>query len=184
MQNNNTKFPNNKTKDKVIASMIRVNHAGEYGAKRIYQGQMKALQKSNKFDTIKEMYKQELIHLQYFENEITRRNIRPTIMMPVWHIFGYTAGAISGLLGEKAAMACTVAVEEVIEQHYEKQIKELNKYKEEKELKNSIKKFKEEEEDHKEIGIENNALDTFCYNTFSSVIKKVTKCAIWISKRI
>ena len=106
------------SKKDLIASMIRVNHAGEYGAKRIYQGQMKVLKNNKKFETIKTMYEQELIHLKYFQEEVAKRNIRPTVLMPAWHILGFALGAITASLGEKAAMACTVAVEEVIEDHY------------------------------------------------------------------
>jgi 3-demethoxyubiquinol 3-hydroxylase len=106
---------------KKLDSIVRVDHAGEYGARRIYAGQMAILKKSSAYPVIKEMYEQEEKHLKYFEQEIRQRRVRPTFMLPLWHVGGYLLGAATALLGERAAMACTVAVEEVIGEHYRSQ---------------------------------------------------------------
>jgi ubiquinone biosynthesis monooxygenase Coq7 len=117
--------------NKKIAEIIRVNQAGEYGAKCIYEGQIAALKKFRDPDVevIKHMYEQELEHLEYFNKELVDRKIRPTIMQPIWHFGSYALGYVSGKLGVKAAMACTEAVEEVIEKHYNDQILYLDKIK-------------------------------------------------------
>src|SRR3546814_4906889 len=101
-----------------LARMLRVDHAGEYGARRIYEGQLAVLGKSACAPTLKHMHAQELVHLRTFEDLLVRHRVRPTLLQPVWHVAGFALGAATALLGEKAAMACTVAVEEVIDEHY------------------------------------------------------------------
>ena len=128
-----------------IKHIIRVNHAGEYGAKRIYQGQLAALKDDPETCTlIEHMAEQEDVHLKYFEDEIVKRQIRPTAFHPVWHLGGYAMGYITGKMGKRAAMACTVAVEEVIANHYQSQIDALEGDSSEKSLRTKIAQFKAE----------------------------------------
>lgn len=166
-----------------IEQIIRVNHAGEFGAKRIYEGQIQYLKNDKDLETVKHMYYQELEHLDFFDKELINRDIRPTLLMPLWSKLGFALGAITANMGSKSAMACTVAVEEVIEEHYQQQIERLKKNPKEKVLRNKIKKFQQEEVEHKEIGIENDALEFPGYAVLTAFIKKASKCAIWLSKR-
>ena len=178
-------IPLSKSEKKAkVESMIRVNHAGEYGAKRIYQGQLEVLAETDAYETVKEMHDQELKHLEYFEEEIITRGTRPTLLMPLWHFLGFGLGKITAKIGKEAAMACTVAVEEVIEEHYEEQLAELNELGDENELATAIKKFQAEEIEHKNTAIKNDALETVGYTLLSAFIKKASRCAIWLSKRI
>ncbi len=168
-----------KTKNK-IEEIIRVNHAGEFGAKRIYQGQLSVLKDHTE---IKHMLEQELNHLEYFEKEIIKRKVRPTILSPIWNIAGFALGAITARLGEKAAMACTVAVEEVIGEHYQEQLDQLKDSKSEKELRNKIAKFRDEELEHRDKGIEFDALKAPAYPILTGLIKLASKTAIKLSKK-
>lgn len=178
------RFPNDISEEKEIEQMIRVNHAGEYGAKRIYQGQLAVLKGKESEAIISKMAKQEEEHLQEFSQMVGARKIRPTALLPVWHIAGYALGAASALLGEKAAMACTVAVEEVIDEHYQSQIQKLNKNKKEKKLNQKIKKFRADELEHRDIGIAHDAESAPAYSVLTSAVKAASKTAIWLSKRI
>jgi ubiquinone biosynthesis monooxygenase Coq7 len=166
-----------------IAQMIRVNHAGEYGARRIYAGQMAVLRKHACFLELQHMYDQELSHMQYFAQEIVRQRIRPTALQPAWHVLGYALGAATALLGEKAAMACTVAVEDAIAEHYQEQIDSLRDGQHE-ELKHKIEQFRNEELEHRHIGIERKAEETAFYRPLYKVVQGASKLAIWLSKRI
>ncbi|WPX95970.1 demethoxyubiquinone hydroxylase family protein [Candidatus Bandiella euplotis] len=172
-----------KNKKTFIDEVIRVNHAGEFGAKRIYEGQIRFLKDTKHLELVKHMYKQELEHLDYFNREVVNRDVRPTALAPIWNGLGFALGAVTAIIGNKAAMACTVAVEEVIEEHYQEQIDKLACYPEEKELCSVIKKFQQEEVEHKNIGIENDALDAPAFAILTRCIKKASKCAIWLSKR-
>jgi ubiquinone biosynthesis monooxygenase Coq7 len=118
-------MPGDASPEKALEEMIRVNHAGEYGAVRIYQGQLAVLGKTASAPLIQEMALQEQEHLQEFERQLVARRIRPTLLTPLWHVAGFALGAATALLGEKAAMACTVAVEEVINDHYLEQKEQL-----------------------------------------------------------
>ena len=171
-----------KDKD-FINQAIRVNHAGEFGAKRIYEGQIKYLKDDKDIEIVKQMYKQELKHLDYFNDELIKRDIRPTVLMPLWNKLGFALGAITAKIGTKTAMACTVAVEEVIEEHYQEQIDKLKKNQEEKLLLKKIKKFQKEESEHKDIGLDNDAINSPGYTVLAMCIKKASRCAIWLSKR-
>ena len=166
-----------------IASMIRVNHAGEYGAKVIYEGQMKALGHDPALrKLLAHMTEQELAHLSYFERELVARHIRPTLLQPLWHIAGYTLGFLTGKLGKEAAMACTVAVESVISGHYQSQLDALPPS--EKKLRAAIAKFKAEEEEHHDIGLENDAEQAPAYPLLTALIKAGSRAAIEVAKRI
>lgn len=172
-----------KTGSREIASMIRVNHAGEYGAKRIYEGQMKALGHDPKTRKLLEhMTAQELEHLAFFEKELLERRVRPTLLHPVWHAAGFALGYVTGKIGKEAAMACTVAVESVISGHYQSQLDALPPA--EKKLRASIAKFKAEEEEHHDIGLENDAENAPAYPVLSALIKAGSRLAIGIAKKI
>jgi len=173
----------NKTK---VEEFIRVDHAGERGAIKIYEGQLLALNTFVKDDnlkkTIQEMKAQEKEHCIYFENEIKRRNIKPTKLMPLWDLLGVGLGFGSTLLGKKAAMLCTASVEEVIDEHYEKQINQLKP--DEKILKEKIKKFRLDELHHKDIAYEKGATKKGLYKILDRIIKTGSKVAINISEKI
>lgn len=164
----------------ILESIIRVNQAGEFGAKRIYEGQMAVLKGNKK---IEHMYKQELEHLAYFDKQSKTRNIKPTVFTPLWNLAGFALGAGTALLGEKAAMACTVAVEEVIDEHYQEQLQMLSKTSE-KELYKKIEKFRAEELEHRDTGIEHGAEQAPAYNLLTQFVKCASKVAIYISKRV
>lgn len=176
------RLPGDLTKEELLEQMIRVNHAGEYGAKRIYAGQMRILKNDECYEELQHMAEQEEEHLQYFADQITKRKVRPTALMPIWHVAGYAMGAATALMGKKAAMACTVAVETVIDEHYQEQLNELGN--DEKELKAAITKFREEELEHRDIGLEHDAEQTPGYELLSFGVKSASKLAIWLSKRI
>lgn len=169
-----------KNKKRKIEEIIRVNHAGEFGAKRIYQGQLSVLKDHTE---IKHMLEQELEHLDYFEKEIIARRVRPTVFSPIWNMAGFALGALTARLGEKAAMACTVAVEEVIGEHYQEQLDQLKGNKEENELRKRIAKFRDEELEHRDTGIELDAKNALAYPVLTGFIKIASKTAIWLSKR-
>ena len=174
---------NNRAKKKLIDEIIRVDHAGEYGATKIYSGQIKIFGKNSKIGkTIQHMADQEEEHINTFNKLIVEKRVRPTAMMPVWNLAGYFLGITTALMGKKAAMACTVAVEDIIGKHYEEQAKKLGN--KEPELKKIILKFRDDELEHHDIGIEHDAEKTLGYNILSKVIKTGCKVAIAISKKI
>ena len=172
-----------KTDRSILEEIIRVDHAGEYGATRIYDGQIAVFGKNSKIGkTIQHMADQEQEHIQKFEELIVKNRVRPTALIPVWNVAGYALGVSTALLGEKAAMACTVAVETVIGNHYGEQLSLLED--EQKELKKTIKKFKADELEHHDIGIAHDAEKTPGYKVLSKVIELGCKTAIEISKKI
>ena len=169
-----------------VEEFIRVDHAGERGAIKIYEGQLLALNTFIKDDdlkkTIEEMKKHEKEHCDYFENEIKKRNINPTKLLPLWDLMGVGLGFGSTILGKKAAMLCTASVEEVIDEHYLNQIKQLGN--DEKNLKKKIVKFREDELNHKDIAYEKGATKKGIYSILDKVIKTGSKIAINISEKI
>jgi len=175
-----------KTDQKILEEIIRVDHAGERGAIKIYEGQLLALKTIKKDDTLKniieKMQEHEREHLLYFEKEIQKRNIKPTYLLPLWDVMGVALGFGTALLGKKAAMLCTASVEEVIEDHYKNQIKKLGK--DEKILKAKIEKFKNDEVDHKNIAYESGATNKGIYSIMDKLIKTSSKIAITISEKI
>ena len=172
-----------KTDRSILEEIIRVDHAGEYGATRIYDGQIAVFGKNSKIGkTIQHMADQEQEHIQKFEELIVKNRVRPTALIPVWNVAGYALGVSTALLGEKAAMACTVAVETVIGNHYGEQLSLLED--DQKELKKTIKKFKADELEHHDIGIAHDAEKTPGYKVLSKVIELGCKTAIKISKKI
>ena len=166
-----------------IDSMIRVDHAGEYGAKRIYEGQLAVLGHDPKLKKIiTHMAEQEQAHLDFFEKEIAARQVRPTALQPLWHAAGYALGALTARMGKEAAMACTVAVETVISEHYQGQLDALKNNPQEKKLRAAIQKFKAEEEEHHDIGIKHDAKSAKAYPLLSRLIKSGARMAIEIAK--
>jgi ubiquinone biosynthesis monooxygenase Coq7 len=175
-------LPGDRPKHKIISSIIRVNHAGEFGAKRIYQGQLDYTQDQETWNLINHMKKQEEKHLDYFANAIKKRRVRPTILMPLWHLYGYALGALTAKLGKTSAMACTESVEEVINEHYLDQLQKLTHYHEEKELKKHIEQFRQEELEHQSIAQQYDAAKAPMHKALAAVIKISCKFAIQMSK--
>ena len=175
-------LPGDLPTEKLLERIVRVDHAGEYGAVRIYEGQLAVLGNSNKADVIRHMAEQEREHLDKFNELIGARRVRPTALMPVWHAAGFALGAATALMGERAAMACTAAVEEVIDEHYAKQAAALGN--DEAELRETIEKFREDELEHRDTAIAHEAEETPGYEALSAVIKKGSKLAIWLSERV
>ena len=175
-----------KTNKNKIEGFIRVDHAGERGAIKIYEGQLLALntfvKDENLKKTIEKMKVHEKEHCEFFENEIKKRNIKPTKFLPLWDLLGVGLGFGSTLLGKKAAMLCTASVEEVIDKHYLNQINQLED--DEKELKKKIIKFREDELHHKDIAYEEGATKKGFYSILDKVIKTGSKIAINISEKI
>ena len=169
-----------------VEEFIRVDHAGERGAVKIYEGQLLALNTIVKNDnlkkTIEDMKEHEIEHCQFFENEIKKRNIEPTKFLPLWDLLGLGLGFGSTILGKKAAMLCTASVEEVIDEHYQDQINQLGP--EEKSLKKKITKFREDELHHKDIAYEEGASKKGLYLIMDKIIKTGSKIAINISEKI
>ena len=175
-----------KTNKKILEEIIRVDHAGERGAIKIYEGQLLAL-KTFKQDAdlekqIEEMKEHEKEHYEFFDQEIQKRNIKPTKLLPVWDLLGVTLGFGTAMLGKKAAMLCTASVEEVIDSHYKNQTFELKE--DEKELKNKINKFRDDELNHKDIAYESGATKDGLYGLLDKVIKTSSRIAIKISEKI
>lgn len=163
--------------------MIRVDHAGEYGAARIYAGQLAVMgNRSTVAPEIGRMKAQEARHLAVFDRLIVARGVRPTLLHPLWHVAGYALGAATALMGPAAAMACTVAVEEAIDEHYAAQAAALGE--DEAPLRETIEKFRAEELEHRDIGLENEAELAPAYKLLSRVIKAGCKVAIAVSERV
>ena len=177
------KTSKNKTNREILEQIIRVDHAGEYGATRIYDGQIAVFGKNSKIGkTIQHMADQEQEHIDKFNELILEHRVRPTALLPVWNIAGFALGASTAFLGEKAAMACTVAVEKVIGEHYQEQLDLLED--DHKDLKKIISKFRDDELEHHDIGIEHDAESAPGYKIMSKVIELGCKTAIAISKKI
>lgn len=188
----------------MVDKFVRVDHAGELGADRIYAGQMAILGKKNKNftiidkisklffsghtkvgPTIKHMWEQEKVHRTEMERLIKKHRVRPTIMTPFWNVAGFMLGASTALMGEKAAMACTVAVETVIVEHYNDQLRQLmDTPNPDKELLETITKFRDEEQEHHDCGIDHGAQQAPFYEALTNVIKFGCKTAIKISEKI
>ena len=175
-----------KTNKKKIEEFIRVDHAGERGAIKIYEGQLLALNTFIKDDELKkvieEMKEHEKEHCEYFEDEIKKRKIKPTKFLPLWDLLGVGLGFSSTILGKKAAMLCTASVEEVIQEHYANQIAQLEP--DDKKLKEKIIKFREDELHHKDIAYDKGATKECAYSILDKIIKTGSKIAINISEKI
>jgi ubiquinone biosynthesis monooxygenase Coq7 len=176
------RLPGDPSPEELVARMIRVDQAGEYGARRIYEGQLAVLGRRPSGAKIRRMYEQELKHLETFDGLIAARRVRPTALQPFWHVTGFALGAATALLGEKAAMACTVAVEEVIDEHYAGQAERLGT--EEAALKETIETFRAEELEHRDTGLAEGAEEAPGYPLLNGAIKAGSRLAIWLSTRI
>ena len=175
-----------KTDKNKIEEFIRVDHAGERGAIKIYEGQLLALNTFVKDEKLKKMIEEmknhEKKHLDFFNKEIKRRNIKPTKLLPLWDLLGVGLGFGSAIIGKKATMLCTASVEEVIDEHYQNQINELDS--DEKVLKEKIKKFRDDELHHRDIAYEQGASKKGFYSILDKIIKTGSKVAINISEKI
>ena len=175
-----------KTNKKILEEIIRVDHAGERGAIKIYEGQLLALKTFKQDEALKkqieEMKEHEKEHYEFFNQEIKRRKIEPTKLLPIWDLLGVTLGFSTAMMGKKAAMLCTASVEEVIDGHYKNQTYKLEE--DEKELKNKINKFREDELHHKDIAYESGATKEGLYGLLDKLIKTSSSLAIKISEKI
>ncbi|XP_035690746.1 5-demethoxyubiquinone hydroxylase, mitochondrial-like [Branchiostoma floridae] len=171
---------------RMVDRFIRVDHAGEVGANYIYRGQMAVLGNTEVGRVIQRMWDQEKEHMAKFEELIPQHRVRPTVLLPIWNVAGFVLGAGTALLGKEGAMACTVAVEDSIVEHYNSQIRALieDDPEKHKELLEVIKKFRDEELEHHDMGLEHDAEAAPAYQTLTNVIKGGCKAAIWLSERI
>jgi len=176
------RLPGDLSGREIVHRMIRVDHAGEYGAKRIYEGQLAVLGDAPEAEPIRHMAAQESRHLEAFERLIAERRVRPTALHPLWHVAGYALGAATALMGPKAAMACTVAVEEVIDAHYQNQTRRLGA--EEGELGAMIEKFRAEEIEHRELARAHGAEAAPGYPLLAGAIRAGSRLAIWLAERL
>ena len=157
-------MPGDPSKDEMVERMLRVDHAGEYGAVRIYEGQMAVLGEKASGGAIKHMAEQEEVHLATFNDLVAERRVRPTALLPLWHLAGFALGAGKALLGEKAAHACTVEGED--------------------DLRDTFEKFRQEELEHHDTALDLGAEEAPGYEALKGVIKRGSKLAIWLSERI
>jgi ubiquinone biosynthesis monooxygenase Coq7 len=174
-------LPGDLPRDELLQRIIRVDHAGEYGARRIYEGQLAVLGRRPDAAPIRHMAEQEERHLAAFERLMAERRVRPTALHPLWHIAGFALGAGTALLGREAAMACTVAVEEVIDEHYARQAARLGA--DEPELKAMIDEFRAEELEHRDLGLAEGAEQAPAYDLLKGTIKAGSRLAIWLAER-
>ncbi len=178
------RMPGDPSKEDMLERMIRVDHAGEYGAVRIYEGQLAVLGQAASRPDIEHMAEQERVHLEKFNSLIRERKVRPTALMPLWHMAGFALGAGTALMGEKAAHACTVAVEEVIDEHYAEQVEALDAEGDESELRDTFEKFRLEELEHRDTALGHGAEMAPGYAALKAAVKTGSKLAIWLSKRV
>lgn len=177
------------TRGAAVEEMVRVDHAGEYGAVRIYSGQLAVFErlphKRKIAESLAHMRDEEVEHLNKFNELIAERGVRPTALTPFWHVAGFALGAATALMGEKAAHACTAAVEEVIDDHYRGQIERLKDLGgEEAELAETIEKFREEEVRHKNEALAEGAEQAVGYPLLSGVIRTGCKLAIRVAEKV
>lgn len=176
------RLPGDTRHEDGVAAMLRVDHAGEYGAVRIYEGQLAVLGRGRARDAVRHMGEQEKRHLAAFDRLLAERRVRPTALHPLWHVAGFALGAATALLGEQAAMACTVAVEEVIDEHYREQAERLGD--DDPELASTIREFHAQELEHRAVALEHGARETPGYDLIAGAVKAGSRLAIWLSTRI
>ena len=176
------RLPGDPVPRTAVARILRVDHAGEFGAKRIYDGQLAVLGRSRAAPAIRAMAEQEKRHLAAFERLVAERRVRPTALSPIWDAAGFALGAATALLGERAAMACTVAVEEVIDRHYARQAAALGEA--EPALTARIEEFRADELHHRAVALEHGAAETPGYGLLAAAIKAGSRLAIWLSERV
>jgi ubiquinone biosynthesis monooxygenase Coq7 len=180
-----------KTDKKIIEEIIRVNHAGEMSQIKIFEGQLLALKTIKQDETLKdlieEMKEQEKVHLEYFKQQLQKRKVKPTYLLPLWDVMSVALGFGSALLGKKATLLTTAAIEEEISDHYKSQLLKLRN--DEKDLKKKIEQFKEDEASHKNMAYEaagatNKGLYSIIDKVIKTVIKTGSRIAITISEKI
>lgn len=180
----NRPLPGAKNNTDQLHELIRVDQAGEYGAVRIYKGQLAFTQDPETRRQIEHMLSQEQEHLDQFNEQLIKYRVRPTLLQPLWHVAGFAMGALTALCGKRTAMACTVAVEEVIDEHYASQERWLENQNSHPDLKSLVTKCRLEELEHRDLGLEQEAEKAPFYPLIRNVIKATSKLAIKISKRL
>ena len=176
------RLPGDPDRDTLLARMIRVDQAGEYGAARIYDGQLAVLAGSRAAAAIGRMRDREQRHLEAFDRLLVARRVRPTLLSPLWHVAGFALGAGTALMGVRAAMACTVAVEEVIDEHYAQQSAQLGD--DEAEFKAVIEEFRADEQAHRDTALAYGAVRAPGYRLLLAAVKAGSRAAIWLSTRL
>ncbi|MBM3508209.1 MAG: demethoxyubiquinone hydroxylase family protein [Alphaproteobacteria bacterium] len=177
------RLPGDPTLAQEVERALRVDHAGEYGAVRIYAGQLAVLgRRGRAAEAVRHMAAQEERHLAAFESLLADRGVRPTALAPVWNVAGFALGAATALLGDRAAMACTEAVEEVIDGHYRRQVKRLAGA--EPKLAETLEHFRGEEIKHRDIARAEGAQEAPGYPVLTGTVRTATRLAIWLSERI
>jgi 3-demethoxyubiquinol 3-hydroxylase len=176
------RLPGDRSPSDEIARMVRVNHAGEYGATRIYQGQLDVLGRRGRAGEIRRMAETENRHLARFEELMHERRVRPTILCPLWSVAGYALGVATALLGERAALACTVAIEDVIDEHYREQAEYLADI--DPDLRHTVLSFRDDEIAHRDTALARGAEDALGYDLITAAVKTGSRLAIWLSTRL
>jgi 3-demethoxyubiquinol 3-hydroxylase len=172
---------------RLVERVIRVDQAGEFGAVRIYEGQLAALRWTGRTNSeagrkIAIMARAEREHRATFDKLMTTRRVRPTALSPLWSLAGFGLGVATALMGDKAAMACTVAIEDTIDEHYARQAAALGD--DEAELRTTVEKFRADEIAHRDEALASGAEQAPAYGALTSAIKAGSKLAIWLSTRI
>ena len=176
------RLPGDLTKEQLIDRILRVDHAGEYGAVRIYEGQLRVLGRSRAAPVIREMAEKEREHLAKFDELLPKRRVRPSLLQPLWHVAGFALGAATAALGARAAMACTEAVEEVIDRHYARQVELLGD--DEAELRALCERYRQDEVEHGETALAHGSREALAYRPLTAVVKAGSRAAIWLAERI
>ena len=173
---------NPTTSRRDIERFLRVDHAGERAAQQIYKGQLAALANHEMADEIRHMMDQEVEHLETFDSLLNERQVRPSLLDPLWGAAGFTLGVVTAAMGPKAAMACTIAVEEVIGEHYQKQADILGE--DERELQATVERFRDEELEHRDIAVEHDGREARHYSLLRKVIQRGCRTAIKIAEKV
>lgn len=176
------RMPGDLSPDRLIDRLLRVDHAGEYGAVRIYEGQLAVLGGTQSAEAVAHMAEKEREHLQTFERLLPERRVRPSLLLPVWHVAGFALGAATALLGPKAAMACTVAVEEVIDKHYADQVALLGD--DEIELRSLCERYRDDELEHRDTALQQGATEAPGYRPLTAIVRAGSRAAIWLAERL
>jgi 3-demethoxyubiquinol 3-hydroxylase len=175
------RLPGDLTREQLVERIIRVDQAGEYGAVRIYEGQLAVLGGTESGRSIERMAASERKHLETFDRLMVSGRVRPTVLQPLWHVAGYALGAMTAALGPKAAMACTEAVEEVIDEHYARQVAQLGD--DEADLRDICERYRQEEVEHGETAVRLGARETIAYRPLTEMVKAGSRAAIWLAER-
>ena len=173
---------NRTTSRRDIERFLRVDHAGERAAQQIYKGQLAVLANHEMADEIRHMMDQEIEHLETFDSLLNERKVRPSFLDPLWGAAGFTLGVVTAAMGPKAAMACTIAVEEVIGEHYQKQADILGE--DEGDLQAIVERFRDEELEHRDIAVDHEGREAQHYELLRNVIQRGCRTAIKIAEKV